>query len=375
MKNRHPRKTGAKKSGGRRSGPGGGDGPRKSGGGRPKNSGGKPFRRRDDGDGRSETTSARPEPGQGRRLARTKPRAAERAGAERSAAHTSYSDRTLSEASSPDKSQDNPRNKRGRGPAPPRDAAGGDQRWSKPGQLWIYGRHAVIAALRNPRRPMKRVLATVSAAEQLRAERIPAERLALVTVSAPAAIDAALHDGAVHQGLAAMVGDLERARLKETCAPDGDNRSINRPVVVLDQITDPQNIGAIFRSAAAFGARAIIVQDRRTPPRAGALAKAAAGAVEILPCVEVVNVARALEALKGLGYFCAGLSGAGGGDIADIPRDRPVALVLGAEGAGLRQLVAATCDGLYRIPIDRAVESLNVSTAAAVSLYAITGKA
>lgn len=338
MKNRHSRNKGPK---------GGGDRPRKPGGPRPKGVAGKPFRRRDEGgeDRVEALSSARPEQGQGRRLARTqKPRA----------------------ASGPGKAKR-------RKPGPVREAggAGGEQRWSKPDQLWIYGRHAVIAALRNPRRPVKRVLATASAAEQLRIERIPAERLALVTVSPPDAIDAALHDGAVHQGFAAMVGDLERARLKETCAPDGDNR----PVVVLDQITDPQNIGAIFRSAAAFGARAIIVQDRRTPPRAGALAKAAAGAVEILPCVEVVNVARALEALKGLGYFCAGLSGAGGADIADMPRDRPAALVLGAEGAGLRQLVAATCDGLYRIPIDRAVESLNVSTAAAVSLYAITRKA
>ncbi len=237
-------------------------------------------------------------------------------------------------------------------------------------QLWVYGRHAVVAALKNPDRPIKRVLATPSGAEFLRDQRVPQERLVNAASSTLEAIDAVLHEGAVHQGLAAMVGDIPRARLKETCAPDGTNR----PVLVLDQITDPQNIGAIFRSAAAFRARAIIVQDRRTPPLAGALAKAAAGAVELVPCVDVVNVARALEALKGLGYFCAGLSGDGTADIGDIPSDQPIALVLGAEGAGLRQLVASTCDGLFRIPIARAIESLNVSTAAAVSLYAITNR-
>ncbi len=239
-----------------------------------------------------------------------------------------------------------------------------------PQQLWVYGRHAVVAALKNPARPIKRVLATPSGAEFLREQRVPQERLVNAAASTLEAIDVVLHEGAVHQGLAAMVGDIPRARLKETCAPDGTNR----PVLVLDQITDPQNIGAIFRSAAAFGARAVIVQDRRTPPLAGALAKAAAGAVEIVPCVDVVNVARAIEALKGLGYFCAGLTGEADADIGAVPADRPVALVLGAEGAGLRPLVAATCDGLFRIPIARAIESLNVSTAAAVSLYAVTNR-
>ncbi|MEZ5917049.1 MAG: RNA methyltransferase [Parvularculaceae bacterium] len=141
---------------------------------------------------------------------------------------------------------------------------------------------------------------------------------------------------------------------------------------MLDQITDPQNIGAVFRSAAAFGARAAVVQERRTPPLAGALAKAAAGAVETLPCVKAVNIARALEALKDLGYFCAGLAGAGAAPITELPTDKPVAVVLGAEGTGLRQLVGATCDGLFRIPINTSMESLNVSNAAAIALYEAT---
>ena len=145
-------------------------------------------------------------------------------------------------------------------------------------------------------------------------------------------------------------------------------------MVVLDQITDPQNIGAIFRSAAAFGASAVIVQERRTPPLSGALAKAAAGAVETVPCVAVVNIARAIEALQGLGRYCVGLAGEAEMMIGDTPKDTPMALVLGAEGAGLRKLVGETCDARVRIPIAPAMESLNVSTAAAVSLYELTRK-
>ncbi|NWG71100.1 MAG: 23S rRNA (guanosine(2251)-2'-O)-methyltransferase RlmB [Parvularculaceae bacterium] len=242
------------------------------------------------------------------------------------------------------------------------------RRGERTGALWIYGRHAALAALRNDARKIRRVLAAESALEWLNEADLPPDRRALIVRTAPFEIDRALHDGAVHQGLAVEVEALPRARLRETCAPDGRNR----PVVVFDQITDPHNIGAVLRSAAAFGACAVIFQDRRTPPLAGALAKAAAGAVETVPAIEVVNIARALEGLKDLGYFCAGLDGAATMTIAEIPRDKPVALVLGAEGAGLRRLVGETCDGLFRIPLDSAMESLNVSNAAAVALYEIT---
>ncbi len=234
--------------------------------------------------------------------------------------------------------------------------------------LWLYGRHAVAAALANPQRTVKRGFATKNAGDWLREFGLNPDRLALLEEARPDAIDRLLHAGAVHQGLAIETSDLERARLKDVCAPDGGRR----PVVVLDQITDPQNIGAIFRSAAAFGARAAIVQERRTPPLSGALAKAAAGAVETLPCVKAVNISRALEALKDLGYFCAGLAGEGAAPITALPKERPVAIVLGAEGAGLRQLVAATCDGLFRIPVDPVMDSLNVSNAAAISFYEAT---
>lgn len=232
------------------------------------------------------------------------------------------------------------------------------------GALWLYGRHAVAAALANPERKVLRLGATKNAADWLASAPIPENRRREAEDLKPDAIDRLLPAGAVHQGLAAQVKDLARVRLKDVCA----NPERGAPVVVLDQITDPQNIGAIFRSAAAFGARAIIVQERRTPPLSGALAKAAAGAVETLPCIKVVNIARALEALQGLGYFCAGLAGEATDEIKALP-DQPLAIVMGAEGSGLRPLVAETCNGLFRIPIAPGVESLNVSNAAAISLY------
>lgn len=237
----------------------------------------------------------------------------------------------------------------------------------KSGRLWIYGRHAAIAALANPARKIRRILIADTALPWISEARLPKDRLTMLTESRREDFARALHEGAVHQGIAVEVEELPRARLRDVCAPDARGR----PVVVLDQITDPHNIGAIFRSAAAFGACAVIVQDRRTPPLAGALAKAAAGAVELIPCVEVVNVSRALEALKDLGYHCAGLAGEADASIAELPSDKPTALVLGAEGEGLRRLVAETCDRLYRIPIARRMESLNVSNAAAVSLYEV----
>ena len=158
---------------------------------------------------------------------------------------------------------------------------------------------------------------------------------------------------------------MPRHRLKDACA----NPQAKTRVVVLDQITDPQNIGAVFRSAAAFGASAIIAQDRRTPPLSGALAKAAVGAIETLPCVRVVNIARALEALHDLGFHCAGLAGQGAQDLTTLPPATPLAIVMGAEGSGLRPLVAQNCSQLYKIPINSNVESLNVSNAAAIALY------
>lgn len=237
-------------------------------------------------------------------------------------------------------------------------------RKTAPDRVWIYGRHAVLAALRNPARRCRRLLATKNAAVWL-AEHGFTDREAEDTK--PDAIDTALPGGAVHQGLAGQFTDLPRQRLKEAC-----NVARGGPVLILDQVTDPQNVGALIRVAAAFGCQAIIAQDRRTPPVSGALAKAAAGHAETVPIVRVVNIARAVEALADMGFVTAGLAGEGATPLPAFAPNAPVALVVGAEGSGLRQLVAATCQESVVIPMAPGVESLNVSTAAAVALYALT---
>ncbi|MCQ8185278.1 23S rRNA (guanosine(2251)-2'-O)-methyltransferase RlmB [Parvularcula maris] len=232
------------------------------------------------------------------------------------------------------------------------------------GPVWLYGRHAVLAALRNPKRDLLRLALTDNASAWLEAEhKIPGSAESLK----PHQIDKLLHQGAVHQGIAAQVSDLPRARLKDVISPEGPGA-----VVVLDQVTDPQNIGAIIRVAAGFGAKAMIVQDRRTPPLAGALAKAAAGTLETLPVVRAVNISRSLEALQEMGFTTVGLAGEGSVPLPEFRADGPVAVVMGAEGKGIREGVRGHCDALVSIPLREEVESLNVATAAAVTLYALS---
>lgn len=181
----------------------------------------------------------------------------------------------------------------------------------------------------------------------------------------PDAIDGMLPPGAVHQGLAVRAFPLEPVALETACAPT-DGRS----VLLLDGVTDPQNVGAAFRCAAAFGARVVVLQDRKSPPLTGVLAKAAAGAIELVPHVRAANLARAIETLRALGYLTVALEGEAELSMADALRDpRPLALALGAEGKGLRPSVAEACEKRARIPIAAAMESLNVSAAAAIALY------
>lgn len=210
----------------------------------------------------------------------------------------------------------------------------------------------------NPNRRIERVIATRNAAQRL-PEGVQAQILD------PDAIDGMLPPGAVHQGLAVRAHPLEPLSLEAACAPpDGHS------VLILDGVTDPQNVGAAFRSAAAFGARAIVLQDRKSPPMTGVLAKAAAGAVEVIPHVRVVNLGRTIETLRALGYNTVALEGEATLSIADALRDeRPAALVLGAEGKGLRPGVAEACEKRAHIPISPQMESLNVSAAAAIALY------
>jgi 23S rRNA (guanosine2251-2'-O)-methyltransferase len=170
---------------------------------------------------------------------------------------------------------------------------------------------------------------------------------------------------APHQGLVLETAPLPDLHLDEVLTGDAA-----RPLVVLDQVTDPHNLGAILRSAAAFGAAALVTQDRHAPPESGTVAKAASGGLEVVPWVRVVNLSRALEEIAEAGYWRIGLDGEADATLADALTGGPLALVLGAEGEGIRQNVAAHCDALARLPIGNAMESLNVSNAAAIALYA-----
>jgi 23S rRNA (guanosine2251-2'-O)-methyltransferase len=226
------------------------------------------------------------------------------------------------------------------------------------GPSWIWGVHACLGALANPARRIERVIATRNAASRLPASVEP-------QILDPDAIDGMLPPGAVHQGLAVRAFPLEPLDLDAACAPP-DGRS----VLVLDGVTDPQNVGAAFRSAAAFGARAVILQDRKSPPLTGVLAKAAAGAIELASHVRVVNLARAVETLRSIGYLTVALEGEADLSLSDALADqRAAAIVVGAEGKGLRPGVADACEKRARIPINASMESLNVSVAAAIALY------
>jgi 23S rRNA (guanosine2251-2'-O)-methyltransferase len=232
---------------------------------------------------------------------------------------------------------------------------------------FVWGRHPVIAALANPaRKGMGRLLATADRAAELERDKLAhGHRIEVIEAQA---LDRMLPPGAVHQGLAFKVQPLEGVALEDIAEP------ASGVIVMLDQLTDPQNVGAIFRSALAFGARGIVVQDRHSPALAGALAKASAGATERLPCARVTNLSRALEKLADLGWRAVGLDGAAELTLVQALDDRPTVLVMGSEGDGVRRLVAEHCDVMARIPMPGGFESLNVSNAAAVALYEASRK-
>ena len=248
-------------------------------------------------------------------------------------------------------------------PSPPgRD--GGPVR-SRPGSgVWLYGDHAVAAALANPRRTPRRLLVAGTAPESV-PPGLPVERVDR------ARLESLLPRGAVHQGIALLVEPLLLSPLESLA--DAPEPAV---AVMLDQVTDPQNVGAILRSAAAFGAAAVIVQDRHAPEETGALAKAASGALETVKLVRVPNLSRALDELKDLGFWAVGLD-QDATEVLGATAHRRTVLVLGAEGSGLRRLVREHCDVLVTIPMAGpaqrgAVSSLNVSNAAAIALYALT---
>lgn len=235
------------------------------------------------------------------------------------------------------------------------------------GVLWLYGLHAAAAALANPVRRIERVLATGNAAHTLESA---LGRAGLPVEAASAeAIAAVLPPGAVHQGIAVAVHPLPARDLDELCADLAD-----RPdaiLVALDQVGDPQNVGAILRSAAAFGADGLIVTQRHAPSVGGALAKAASGGLEHVPLIAVVNLARALDTLGEAGFLRVGLSGDAPDLLSALPESHRLVLVLGAEATGLRRLTRERCDALARLPTTPEMPSLNVSAAAAAALYEI----
>ena len=224
----------------------------------------------------------------------------------------------------------------------------------------LYGWHTVAAALANPHRTIRKITATENAAR-----RLADEGLALPVVPEivrPDAIAARLSPDAVHNGLLVEAAPLPAIEL-EDLADKGT-------LLVLDQITDPHNVGAILRSAAAFDVKAIVTTARHSPEATGVLAKSASGALDLLPMVTVQNLARALTALKERSWLPVGLDSEGETDLATADLREPLALVLGAEGRGLRQLTRETCDIRARLELPGRLKSLNVSNAAAVALYA-----
>ncbi|HZP78705.1 MAG TPA: 23S rRNA (guanosine(2251)-2'-O)-methyltransferase RlmB [Pseudolabrys sp.] len=228
----------------------------------------------------------------------------------------------------------------------------------------LYGWHSVKAALENPARRIRHLWATENAARRLTEEKVPLS--VDPEIVRPDTLAARLAPDAVHNGLLAEADPLPAPSMQELA--DGGL------VLVLDQITDPHNVGAIFRSAAAFAASAIITTARHSPEATGALAKAASGALEYVPLITVQNLARALAELKERGFLLVGLDSDGDVDLAGAPLQAPLALVLGAEGKGLRQLTRTTCDHVARLDLPGAIKSLNVSNAAALALYVARSK-
>ncbi len=230
------------------------------------------------------------------------------------------------------------------------------------GPVWFFGVHAVTEALRNPQRQANRLIATRNAARDL-----PTDMPIEAEILDPKQISRILPEGAVHQGLGLLVEPLPEPDLEDACGP----AAAGRPVMVLDQVTDPHNVGAILRTAAAFGARAVVTTRRHSPEVTGTLAKVASGAVEHVPYVRIGNLSEGLTQLQGLGYQVVGLAEEGETTLSALAPFGPVAIVLGAEGPGLRQKTRNTCDVLAKLPTQPPIGSLNVSNAAAVALYEI----
>jgi 23S rRNA (guanosine2251-2'-O)-methyltransferase len=262
---------------------------------------------------------------------------------------------------------------RGRGRVPP----GGESRHPSGADRWVYGRHPVVAALANPERRWRRLAVLTgqeAEARTLVSAAVAAHRGAEddpVRILEHHELSALLPPGAVHQGLALEVEPLASTDL-DAVLLDIESKTGRCILVALDQVTDPHNVGAVLRSAAAFGAAAVLIPGHNAPPAAGALAKAASGALDRVPLVPVVNLARALDRLKHADFWVCGLDASAAQPLSKLDLGRRVAIVLGSEGGGMRRLVRERCDFLARLPTLPAQPTLNVSNAAAVALYELT---
>ncbi len=228
--------------------------------------------------------------------------------------------------------------------------------------LRLFGMHAVEAALKNPHRKINRLVLTENAERRLIDTLGPLT--AAVERTSPRDLDKILGPDAVHQGAMLETEDLPEPEFKDLY----ENAS-GRPLIVLDQVTDPHNVGAILRSAAVFGAAGLVMTRRHSPPLNGALAKSASGALELVPVALVQNLSAALTELKNVGFVLLGLDSTADAAIEDTDWSRPTAIVMGAEGKGLRELTQKTCDHLVKITTDGLIDSLNVSNAAAIALH------
>lgn len=227
--------------------------------------------------------------------------------------------------------------------------------------LYLFGKHAALAALDNRMRKIKRVLVTKNTQAELSGKLSAFKN---ITVMDGQKLDALLPPGSVHQGIAVECEPLRQPSLQDWLSQD-----TGKPILLLDQVTDPHNVGAILRSAAAFDVGCVIGTDRHAPCESGVMAKTASGAMEIIPLIAVTNLVQSLELIKKAGYWIAGLDGAASQTLAQAKLDSKTALVLGAEGAGLRRLTTEHCDYLVKLPMSNQMESLNVSNAAAIALY------
>jgi 23S rRNA (guanosine2251-2'-O)-methyltransferase len=247
------------------------------------------------------------------------------------------------------------------GPGKPHAAPWRGAPRDRDGPVVLYGWHTVEAALANPQRKFHRLLATENAARRLAEENVAlGVKLDMVR---PDAIEALVGLEAVHQGLYAEADPLPSPALEDVASG---------VLLVLDQITDPHNVGAILRSAAAFAVTAVVTTARHTPEATGVLAKAASGALEYVPIVTIGNLSQALRTLKDLDTMVVGLDSSGEADLTAVAFAAPVALVLGAEGKGLRQLTRTNCDVVARLDLPGRIKSLNVSNATALALYIAT---